>query len=92
MDFRSGSYVLQLDKEENDICTHKLECGECIKHPECAWCADPKWDNQEYDKQSNINDARQSNPTFTYSDNSYTKRKRRRPRCNSKYRLVNICQ
>lgn len=82
----NSSYIRYYDTEENDICTKKLDCGECIKHPECAWCADPKWDDQEYDKQSSINDVSQDNPSFTYSDTSNTKGKRRRPRCNFKSR------
>ena len=58
-------------------CTNNLNCGSCIKNPLCAWCADPKWeDNGQYFT---------NNPGFTDS-NTDTKAMRRRPRCDLKIR------
>ena len=60
-------------------CTKNLNCGSCIRNPVCAWCADPKWeDNGQYFT---------NNPGFTDSDaNTYNKAMRRRPRCDLKIR------
>ena len=28
----------------SDTCHQMASCSECIRSPECAWCADPEWD------------------------------------------------
>ena len=70
------SYII----EEVNVCTKNIDCGSCIRHPECAWCADPSWEvTQHRNKQSNIIDGslNKNNPAFSDTSNVL----RRRPRC-----------
>ena len=84
------------DKENNNTseelrkqCTKNLECGACIKHPHCAWCADPKWEYQGYNHQSNVIAVDQNTISCSNTKNSII---RRRPRCDLKDRYVNSNQ
>ena len=37
--------ILKEDGEEaSNPCRQMSSCDDCIRHPECAWCADPDWD------------------------------------------------
>ena len=37
--------ILKDDGEEaSNPCRQMSSCDDCIRHPECAWCADPDWD------------------------------------------------
>ena len=72
-------------EEKRRQCTKNLECGACIKHPHCAWCADPKWEYQGYKHQSNVDQN-------TISCSNTKAIIRRRPRCDLKDRYVNSNQ
>ena len=83
--FSSSDYAYYLNKRVNK-CTQHLDCGACIKHPDCAWCADPKWDNVMNGVQQSIDLINQkNNKSNSFSQPyEYTKEKSSKPRCDMK--------